>query len=537
VGEATTVLTSSDAVSWTSRSSGPLALFDVIYAEGVYIAVGGNRGSANAPTSGIILRSADAVSWTRPEVSLEGAVLSIAYGEGTFLAVAQTFYGAPGLWISEDGYSWQPRNANVTYTPDARVAYGQGVWVLAGSGNGGIYTGIGNVAISTNLQSWSQVVSNSAAVSGIVYGSGKFVMTRADGTVLISPDGRTWTNPYGEYSRETLYDVEYVNGGWLGLAYDRLLGSADGAVWTNLVVFSNNFDALACGNGACVVASYWQVWWSSNLVDWTNVTVGEFSPRGVTDVTFGGGLFVTVSSFDGTAFTSRDGLEWSRWQVTAPETDLHLQSIVYGGGRFVAVGPEALATSPDGTNWHAVRTNFIHMSAVTWGGGRFVAVGPFGSMTTTDGTNWLSQSAPQFRASAVAFGGGFFVAVGSDYSLRSESPIWVSQDGLNWSHRKSRTTRPFLSVVFGNATFLVSGWAGAMLQSDPIVNLILERSPQPHFTLCGPAQRWYRIEYAESGLSSWQSLTTGFMDTGTMAISLPDPPATSSRFFRAVLLP
>ena len=539
VGEATTILTSSDAVSWTSRSSGALDLFDVIYEDGVYVAVGGNRGSANTLAAGIIISSADATSWTRRETLPDAAVLSVTYGAGTFVAAAQNSYRlTPALWVSDDGYSWEPRGVNVNHWPDARVAYGNGVWVLAGSGFDSIYFDTGAIAISTNLQSWSQVVSNTAAASAIVYSQGKFVMSRTDGTVLISSDGRTWINPHGEYSRDALYDVEYVNGGWLGLAYDRLLGSADGAAWTNIVVFTNNFDALACGNGACVVASYWQVWRSSNLVDWTNVTAGlgeSFAP-GIANVTFGGGLFVAVSSIDGTAFTSSDGLEWSRWQVTAPETDMHLQGIAYGGGRFVAVGPEALATSPDGTNWHAVQTNFIHMSTVTWGNGRFVAVGPYGSMTTTDGTNWLSQSVTQFRVSDVAFGGGFFVAIGNHDPYASvEAPVWVSTDGLNWSRRHLHVARFLYTVTFGNGTFLVTGMSGIVLQSDPVVNLTVQIGPEPQLTLSGSAGRSYRIDHADGPHAAWRPLRTVFLDTGSMTLN--DGEAAPTRFYRAVLLP
>lgn len=535
VGEAMTILTSSDAISWTSRSSGPLSLFDVICAEGVYVAVGGNRGSANTPASGIIISSADAVGWTRREAFPDAAVLSIAYAEGTFVAAAQTYYRVtPALWISDDGYSWQPLDVSVPHWPEARVAYGNGVWVLTGSCCAGGYTDMGAIAISTNLQTWSQVVSNSGAASAIVYAQNKFVMTRTDGTIVLSDQGDTWTNPHGDYLPLTLSDLEYVNGTWVSVAHDRVLRSRDGATWTNVALFTNEtVSFVAHGVGTYVVGSSRELWASSDLLGWTNASLPDGA--NIEDVAFGEGLFVGVSSFSGDVWTSADGTNWLRSSLTEPAIPVSLQSITSGDGRFVAVGPEALATSLDGTNWHVVQTNFINGLSVAFGNGRFVAVGPYSSMATTDGTNWLSRSVPQFRASAVAFGGGFFVAVGSDFSSRSESGIWISQDGLDWSYRSSHTSRPLRRVAFGNGTFLVAGWNGAILQSDPIVNLTVEMEPEPRLTLSGPGGCSYRIEYADGPHAGWQPLRTIFLDAGSVTVS--DTQAPAVRFYRAVLLP
>src|SRR5688572_17325694 len=60
VGDGAAIFTSTDGSVWNARSSGPLDLFDVIYEEGVYVAVG--EGTA---FGGVILNSADGVVWSR----------------------------------------------------------------------------------------------------------------------------------------------------------------------------------------------------------------------------------------------------------------------------------------------------------------------------------------------------------------------------------------------------------------------------------------------------------------------------------------
>jgi hypothetical protein len=52
IGEQTTILTSPDGTVWTPRSSGIWELFDIVQAEGLYVAVGGNRGHGQYSASG-----------------------------------------------------------------------------------------------------------------------------------------------------------------------------------------------------------------------------------------------------------------------------------------------------------------------------------------------------------------------------------------------------------------------------------------------------------------------------------------------------
>ena len=66
------------------------------------------------------------------------------------------------------------------------------------------------------------------------------------------------------------------------------------------------------------------------------------------DVAFGKGVFVGVG-LHGLRMTSEDGLGWTDRQVG--EEGEHINSILWTGDRFVAVGQGATYTSPDGVSW------------------------------------------------------------------------------------------------------------------------------------------------------------------------------------------
>ena len=70
---------------------------------------------------------------------------------------------------------------------------------------------------------------------------------------------------------------------------------------------------------------------------------------------------------------------------------------------------------------------FAPLTGVVFGNGRFVAIGAQRSMISMDGITW-TDGGPSV-GSKVAFGDGMFVAVG--YS------IWTSPDGVAWTQRRA----------------------------------------------------------------------------------------------------
>lgn len=122
VGQSGLILTSSNGLSWTPRTSGTSQyLSDVTYGNGYYVSVGNQR----------ILRSSDGLSWSFTTNSVY--FYRSAYCSGLFKAA-----GANGsIWSSTDGLTWEAETSGTTnllrgisYAEDQFVAVGYNGTIL-----------------------------------------------------------------------------------------------------------------------------------------------------------------------------------------------------------------------------------------------------------------------------------------------------------------------------------------------------------------------------------------------------------------------
>ncbi len=114
-----TTLTSADGVNWTNRSASNLR--DVCFGKELFVAVG---------DGGHIQSSSNAVNWTTQSSGTTVTLYGVGYGDGFFLAV-----GDQGtLLTSPDGVNWTRRNSTTVQSLQ-RVAFGQGTFVVTGSGS------------------------------------------------------------------------------------------------------------------------------------------------------------------------------------------------------------------------------------------------------------------------------------------------------------------------------------------------------------------------------------------------------------------
>jgi Ig-like domain-containing protein len=155
----------------------------------------------------------------------------------------------------------------------------------------------------------------------------------------------------------------------------------------------------------------------------------------------------------------RTRLDRWTWRYPVPHGS-DLRGIVFGNGRFVAVGEGgAILSSTDGTNWINSSLEVIDLRDIAFGNGRFVAISFHFAYTSTDGLHWEQHTLPagtQFdptRALSVAFGGGVFVATGST--------ILVSSNGADWVDRKQQIQPPgayLADVTYGGGRFVAVGY-------------------------------------------------------------------------------
>ena len=433
------VLTSRDGVNWNKAYSPPPGTYfsGIAYGDGYFMA-----------TAGGVYASSDAVSWNPVSVpeGMDGAQ-SITYADGQFVTA-----GWDGQIMSYQGGNWTARTVGDSLTIYTSVAYGNGTFVAVGQSNKSAGKEAA-VATSPDGVTWTDRASSvtNRDLLSIAYGNGAFVAvgvysfypTEMPG-IVTSPDGITWQGisaPEGV----RLLTVIYENSAFLALGYE-----------SNTRYYDPVLVALTSADG----------------IDWTrrNISVIHAAPYSVTYgkgifVAVGG-----QTSESSAIITSPDGVNWTGRTVPGPET--YLLSVACGNGAFVAVGRDAILTSTDGASWTPVTPPGYPSQylAVAYGNGTFVIVGRSWDdhsatiFTSPDGITWTQRSVPSKEFGrglfGVAFGNGMFVAIGSK--------VYTSVDGVTWALKDTIISRGGNAIAFGANTFVAVGEEGTIIQSSPL---------------------------------------------------------------------
>ena len=273
----------SAGTKWTSRTSAKDEWWmDIIYGNGMFVAVGYNGG---------VMTSPDGVTWTNATAAASDSWKDIVYGNGLFVAVSME----GTVMTSPDGVTWTSRS-------------------------------------SAESNTWYSVT----------YGNGTFVAVSTDGTnrVMTSPDGMAWTARSASIAN-SWYDVTYGNGLFVAVAAagpndNRVMTSPDGITWTNRTnAARNDWQSVTYGNGKFVAVgdtgSGNRAMYSIDGITWYNGT--SAADDNWYSVTYGKGLFV-ATSIDGTVMTSSNGMNWTSRTAAASNT---WYDVTYGNGVFVAV--------------------------------------------------------------------------------------------------------------------------------------------------------------------------------------------------------
>lgn len=156
------------------------------------------------------------------------------------------------------------------------------------------------------------------------------------------------------------------------------------------------------------------------------------------DVAYGSGGFASVG-LDHLAW-SDDGQSWSDSRGGLPSFDL--VAVAYGDERFVGVGVDQIATSDDGQDWTLTPVVGEKLRSVVFGGGRFVAVGELGRILETEDGIVVLRDEPSGMTGLgnIRFCEDSFVIGGS-------ARYWRSQDAAVWTELES----------IGNGAFACSG--------------------------------------------------------------------------------
>ena len=292
VGNVGSILTSSDGISWTERTSGTTKnLYGVTYGGGLLVAVGDN---------GTILTSSSGTSWTSRTSGITKNLYGVTYGGGLFVTVGDN----GTILTSSDGTTWANTSANKRTTlryfskPDAPhlygVTYGEGLFVTVG-GNATILTSSDGTTWTENGQNLRSNWGDAQYFKAVTYRKKLFVLGGRNGKIMNSPDGITWKQRKSGTSMDRM-----------GVTYAPTCGKVE---WKGLDAgLCKNGIFVSVGKGGKIITSFDGNWWVKRT----------FKGAGwIYAVTYGNGTFVSVGE-NGVILSSFDGISWLR-RVTGNE--------------------------------------------------------------------------------------------------------------------------------------------------------------------------------------------------------------------------
>jgi uncharacterized delta-60 repeat protein len=486
---------SNDGLNWEPTAQRPSAgvFNDVAFGLNRFVAVG---------TEGVVGTSTDGRNWTFGQVAgLAGQQLfGVVFDDDRYLALTTT----NKILASTDGLTWtEAYSLPAAVNSIALSTAPTGGAVVVGS-NGSIYSTADGVTWTSRTSGTTQELIN------VRYLNNQYIAVGTLGTLLTSPDGVTWTARTSG-TQSNLWSVDYGLGryvvtGQAGNNGRNILTSTDGVTWTSSItgpfqathllgIATNNTVTVAVGNGGAILSS-------TDLTAWTGRNAG--TTGNLSDVVFGGGRFVAISSSNGAVTSSTDGLTWAL-QTTTGLPASGLQGITYetATSSYVIVGDGGLIrTSPDLATW-TTRTSptgaqlrkvtvangkivavsgageiiTADNSAATWtrtltsigrpfndvafGNGTWVAVGANAVYTSTDATTWTENTFNAANLLAVKFIQGNFIALSNNHTY------FTSTDGLTWQGRSTGAFDPLLDAVSvstsGGTRFVGVGNFGTIL--------------------------------------------------------------------------
>jgi len=281
-------------------------------------------------------------------------------------------------------------------------------------------------------------------------------------------------------------------------------GRSDETVKAELEVNLPRF--ICAGNSGAVMVSGDGSYWTqgTGVSDTVNDIITGIDLTSDNNRAEGKEIFIAVGQ-NGTILYLKDKNPW----IKKTPVSANLKSVVYGNGRYIAVGDNGkIIISDDLLAWHEISSGVTsNLNKIAWNGSVYVVVGDLGTiLCSQDGASWSKISASAVTREnlySVAWLGSRFTAVGEKGIIISSSDgqIWNKvntsfQDNLNdicandnlnlivavgdkgtivssgnggvtWSKlAKKPTTKDLLSIAWGNGVFAAVGKNGAIYTSE-----------------------------------------------------------------------
>ncbi|MEP6756259.1 MAG: hypothetical protein ABJA67_12215 [Chthonomonadales bacterium] len=284
-----------------------------------FVAVGHNA---------VIYVSPDGERWEQVHVGKEGEIYrTVAIGNGVGIAIGS--YGGDNITaITTNGKDWTVGKKEAGYVRYIRtLIYEGGSFIGYGGDGGSVGSSRPFEFHSTDGKTWSefQDVGGPHMLRRIAAGAGKFVGVGDRGRLSASPDGRKdWKDVVGTTAKETLVDVAFGNGIFVGVGLNSLrMRTKDGMTWsdkqigeegehlTSIVWTGTQFTAIGIG----------ATFFSADGVAWKR----ESNKNAPLTATFGNGVYVGAK-WKGRVLLSKDAIDWRE----VLKSEFHMTAIAFG---------------------------------------------------------------------------------------------------------------------------------------------------------------------------------------------------------------
>ncbi len=296
---------------------------------------------------------------------------------------------------------------------------------------------------------------------GIVQPDGTTITV--DNGVISAVNGGTYTLPPATAS--TLGGIKVGTG--LSVTEDGTLSVAGeaqfGKIFCDGSISNNTWTSITYGNGMYVSVS------NSNATAWSTdgktFTDGSISDGTWYSITYGNNMFVAINNSDGKTAWSTDGKTFTDGSISS----WGWRSITYGNGMFVAVsGDGKTAWSTDGKTFTDGSISYGMWYSITYGNNMFVAVSSDGKTAwSTDGKTFTDGSISAKNWFGITYGNGMFVAVSNNGKTAWSTDGKAFNDG-------SISDGAWQSIAYGNNMFVAVGYYGKTAWSANVLSQSVE---------------------------------------------------------------
>lgn len=504
------ILTSTDLVTWTTRSILNTTWYAAFYNNGLYMLGGGN----------VVYTSNNSITWDARTCSGVGTILKISYANGLYLAGGDT-----GFATSTDAITWTTRSLGTGQTSAYSHATGNGVYMIGDSS--------GRIKTSTDLITWDTRTSNTTQhIYRMTYGNGTFVLTDGSvGSIRTSIDnGITWTERDSRNGRGLIFSLDYSNGIFYYSDQSGYLSTSTDAINWNTTYNSRNAFAYYNSFLSTELNSIFYVGAGQGTIN--QYRLGEletgniYHPRPsfpadtyVSNFKYQNGTYY-ISGFTGGRSSPFFGTSTNliKWEMTpaANVANTNFNSNwytgTYGGGQFVIAGDSGqlrTSTHPEAQIWQTrstqggetiVRVKHINGLYITGGSSGIVR-------TSTDAITWTQRTSgttQTIRDFAYGQSRYFFVAEGG--------AIQSTTNFVTWETRTSGSTSGIYSIVYNNGLFVSSSYNKVITSNDGVTWTTRTMN------LDGSGQVWYYKVMYGNGIYVAAG-DSGYIKTSTDAVT------------------